>query len=272
MHLTMSLDSTNEDEMLSSPTNVSLNYSPTLLNHPIQQDNSMEQEEQMSSSQEHELLNSPADRSTSLTPLLETLGIEMTSCSEPSHQDCFADLDALMMELISSFSDVEQQDNFTQRFKLIKSDLRKHLKQSPLRGKTRAKTFVLEDFLKHNLRRQTSDILQVFTISSVEEGLRHIKEIKRNIENSKSNILFNYILIGDLCFKIKKMKPRNLIRTFNENGVSYSLSFINFLIKLSKFVEEFPKFQFVHLDITFIKNNFKEINTQVRNNAEFWKL
>jgi hypothetical protein len=123
---------------------------------------------------------------------------------------------------------------------------------------------------------------------SIEEITINISEID-HLDDAKEPIIFLYndskrleakILknacdSGKCLKKIKKLchKENKKFDIFlSECGVTWSISHINFLIKLYNLSKIYKKIVYVSCSLYFMHKNFKQISNDIKNDKDFWTM
>ena len=224
---------------------------------------------ELTNSQEVALLSSSQEHA------FDDLSADLEDCTLVKEEDIFKNLTAFVMELIQLMPE-EQQEDKVKRYTVIKHELlskvnegRKSLRKQ---RKKVPKTLDLKKHLLENLRRHSFGWKHYQSPTSIAEGIVNIKECLKIIDQLSSDALHYYIQIGYLLKHLKRIDGKIIIPKLREQGISYSISYVNFLIRLFDLVERYPKLQYLSLSIRFIKQNVKQIVDEVKKDPKFWEM
>ena len=228
------------------------------------------QNSQESYSEMPPLTNSQEDR------LLES--VEDIVLQEEKH--VFTDLDNFVEKILEN---TVYKANVQEEYILIKQNIREYFEKrntstpeassSPRKQVCQAKDIKpLKDYLIKDTRVFHLELFSgLQDIKTVSAGIQNIHHVLENINRASSHKLRYYAIIGSILKAIKQWKPRNLQDTLKQNKIYFSPSYVCFLVKFYTFCEDYPKVQQLSLCIKYIKNNFKRIQEEVKEDANFWK-
>lgn len=183
----------------------------------------------------------------------------------------FGELDRFVNEIIYKIPNKQQE--LHERYDEIKFELSSYLKkQNKNKQKKESPTMDFKKYLLKDSRRYSTGWKDIPKPKSVDDGIKSIQDCQRNIAQLKSNVLHFYIQIGRVLFNIKDKVPDSIIPKLKENGILYSMSYVNFLIKLYTLAKQFPRIQFLTLAIRVVKQKFCQLKEEVENHPDFWKL
>ena len=209
-------------------------------------------------SQENTLLEAPQS-SSGLSQ-----DIEMLSFTEPK-EDIFKDLNVFVLNLIEEFVPNDQKTIKIQAFKTIRAKLNPNTKKVVKKELVNLKEHLLDSTRRYNLEFESCG-----NISTLYDGISSIKKQQKLLKEGASFLVFTYIQIGCILKQLKALKPKNLVKTLTRNNIPFSLSYVNFLIRLFNFAEQFPRVQYLTLPIKYIMLNFVAIKRQISADSQFW--
>lgn len=138
----------------------------------------------------------------------------------------------------------------------------KFLQKKPVLKRTRS---VVRYEIKEQLVQSYDENLNVgnspdeLSIDTVENCIEKIKRLDKYIKGNKRNIIWFSVLQGQAINNLKLMKRGDIGVFLVQQGVPYSVSYCNSLIRLYKLVEKHNKLRFCAINLRLILQNMKTV-------------
>ena len=167
--------------------------------------------------------------------------------------------DNCVKELIYYLDTTYPSDVFVQNWKENYSN--QFLQKKPVLKRTRS---VVYKELKERLLQSYSEDYkpndtQLSSLDSVENCINNVKQLEHWIVGNKRNIIYFSALQGQNINTLKGYKRGDVGVFLVKNGIHFSVSHCNALVRLFKLVEEYPKLQNCSIELGTIIKNMKTV-------------
>lgn len=169
-----------------------------------------------------------------------------------------AERDNFVKELIQYLNQKYTSDEFIVEWQ--KEYERRFLQKKPVLKRTRS---VIKTELKERLQQSYSEEYEnieddpKLSLDTVEKCVESIKTLEKWIKVNKRNILYHSALQGQALDEIKRLRRGDTGVFLVQQGISFSVSYCNALIRLSKLVKDHPKLQNCSIEVGIVLKNMK---------------